>query len=53
MDPQACTAIILKQADPFYISDTIIQNEQDITMNVLSTIFGHGMFNQLLCDPIS
>ncbi|CEG68209.1 hypothetical protein RMATCC62417_04519 [Rhizopus microsporus] len=41
MDPQACTAIILKQADPFYISDTIIQNEQDITMSVLSTIFGH------------
>ncbi|KAG0748603.1 hypothetical protein G6F57_004231 [Rhizopus arrhizus] len=40
MDPQSCTAILLKQAeDPFYILDN--EEEKDLTVNLLSTMFGH------------
>jgi hypothetical protein len=43
MDPQSCTAILLKQAeDPFYILDN--EEEKDLTVNLLSTMFGHGRY---------
>lgn len=38
MDPQTCTAILLKQTNPFYISD----NNEDVTITLLKSSFGHG-----------
>lgn len=38
MDPQTCTIILLKQANPYFIPD----NDQDITL--LESIFGHGNY---------
>lgn len=38
MDPQTCTIILLKQTNPFYISD----NDEDTTVALLKSVFGHG-----------
>jgi hypothetical protein len=40
MDPQTCTIILLKQTNPFYISDHDDINEDDI----LQKSFGHGNY---------
>lgn len=39
MDPQTCTIILLKQTNPFYITDN---DEQDVTISLLKNSFGHG-----------
>lgn len=44
MDPQTCTIILLKQTNPFYIPDNG-DEDQDMTITLLETVFGHGIFD--------
>lgn len=47
MDPQTCTIILLKQTNPFYISDhddTFNKESEEAEKDILQTSFGHGNY---------
>lgn len=56
MDPQTCTIILLKQTNPFYISDhddAFDKQAEQAETDILQKSFGHGNYYEIWREQIN